>query len=174
MSFGCCLFKKRDVTLTFLRDNLLYDIQNYSFVEGDVMKGDNLMSKHYVQDICEEGNIDRVYRVIEIALSECEHILFAFVKERVEDNEGRDNNLADKDSYVINLSVPVDFSKSTLTYLSRLIHEYIVCRVLADWFSITYIESSAKWDLKLREVKEEIGKCLNGRVGRTRKKTRPF
>lgn len=164
----------RDVSLSFARKSLLDDIQNYSFVEGDMMAGDNELPKHYVQDICGDGNIDRVQRVIELGLSEVEQLLFAFVKEKVEDDESRDNGLTESDSYTISMSVPADFAKSTLTYLSRLIHEYIVCRVLADWYSITNVESVAKWEVKMREAKEAISTCIHGRVGYVRRKTAPF
>lgn len=39
----CCkkLQQTKTVTLTFKRSELLYDVENYSFVEGDIMETEN-------------------------------------------------------------------------------------------------------------------------------------
>ena len=63
--------RKKSVRLTFKREELLYDIRNNAYVEGDVMQVNDAHDRHQVQDIGEEGNIDRVTRVLDLAHAEC-------------------------------------------------------------------------------------------------------
>ena len=51
-------YKAKTVTLVFRREQLLYDISNYAFVEGDIMGEDAEHARHQVKDIAEEGNVD--------------------------------------------------------------------------------------------------------------------
>ena len=75
------------VTLTFKRAELLYDASNYSFVEADIMPQDEEHTKHQVFDIAQDGNVDRVTRVLNLAHSECVELLFPYAKEDIPDTE---------------------------------------------------------------------------------------
>ena len=69
----CCndnQLQTKSVTLTFKRSELIYDAENYSFVEGDIMKTDDVHARHQVFDIGKKGNIDRVTRVMNLANDE--------------------------------------------------------------------------------------------------------
>ena len=44
------------VTLTFKRDQLLYDIKNYAYVESHVMPAETEHAKHMVADVGEDGS----------------------------------------------------------------------------------------------------------------------
>lgn len=57
---------------------------------------------------------------------------------------------------MVELHVPDTMSQTTMHLLSRLIHEYMVYRVLADWLSITNAEAAANWDAKAEAAKDEI------------------
>lgn len=58
----CCkkLQQTKTVTLTFKRSELLYDVENCSFVEGDIMETENEHARHQVFDIGQSGNVNRV------------------------------------------------------------------------------------------------------------------
>lgn len=43
--------KTKAVTLVFKREELLYDAENYSFVEGDIMQAEDEHARHQVFDI---------------------------------------------------------------------------------------------------------------------------
>lgn len=162
------------VTLTFLRTELLDDISQYAYVEGDIMKDDEGHAKHQVFDIAEDGNIDRVTRVLGLAYSECVEALYPFSKQGVDDTEARDDVLDAKEQYVISLLVPETFSKSTVNILKEYIHEYMVCRVLADWFSITKPGSSANWERKAENAMSKIVSTKSIRIKKVRKGKSPF
>lgn len=175
--FPCCNSQQQTtpVTLTFKRSELLYDATNYSFVEGDIMKADDEHARHQVFDITQKGNIDRVTRVLNLAHAECVEMLYPYTKEEVpEEYSTLDNTLSVPEEYHIVMNLPEGFSFTTVKLLQPMIHEYLVCRVLADWMSITNPSSQANWEEKFRELKMKIQTSLVSRTGKIRRKCQPF
>lgn len=174
----CCENKQEQaklVTLIFKRAEVLYDAENYSYVEGDIMKTDNEHAQHQVFDIGQEGNIDRVTRVLNLAHSECVEMLYPYTKEDVPDEqEPLDDILIAPEEYVVELILPDGFSITTVRLLEHLIHEYLVYRVLADWMSITNPGSQKNWEDKLANIKHRVQSALMSRRGRLRRKLKPF
>lgn len=222
----CTVARTKTVKLTFKREELLYDIRNNAYVEGDVMQANTEHDRHQVQDIGEDGNIDRVTRVLDLAHAECAEALFPYTKENVEQETEMDDTptyvepvvetsteqpteegtdaaasgmVADDDEhyalsddegdeeftnetpsskptgdYVIRLLVPDEYSKTTVRLLVRYIHEYMVCRVLADWLSITNPPAAANWKAKQDDALECMKEAVNFRTGRVRRTQTPF
>ena len=165
----------RKVQLNFLRRELLYDIANYSFVEGDIMPEDAEHVRHQVTDIVQDGNVDRVTRILNLAYTECVELLYPFVREDIPEDGGElDDRLREPSRYYIELTLPRDFSATTVQLLSHLIHEYLVCRVLADWLSITFPNSYGKWQEKVEALKYSIRTALTSRISKVRRKLKPF
>ena len=164
-------------TLLFKRSELLYDIKNIAYVEGDVIKTDDEHDRHQIMDIGEDGNIDRVTRVMDLAIAHCRELLFPYSRVNVDETEERNDVLVNPEEYNIELLLPDDFSKSTLTYLEKLIHEYLVYRVLMDWMSITNLinpKSAENWAAKMKSLQDEIESTLNARIHRVRRTQSPF
>ena len=198
--------RTKTVKMTFKREELLYDIRNNAYVEGDVMQAKTEHDRHQVQDIGEDGNIDRVTRVLDLAHAECEEALFPYTKENVEQESemddtptyieptadaedtmaGSEETLAEEEftddtpvvkptgDYVIRLLVPDEYSKTTVRLIVRYIHEYMVCRVLSDWMSITNPPAAANWKAKQDEALEGMKEAVNFRTGRVRRTQTPF
>lgn len=165
------------MTLTFYREQLLYDIKNLAYVEGDVLSDDAQHSKHQVQDIGEDGNIDRVTRMLDLALAHCVEVLYPYSKVNVEHETVRDDILTEEYVYTITLLVPDDFSVTTVNLLEQLIHNLLVYLVLADWMSIANVanpNSAANWAAKAQDAESEIKRRLGARTGRVRKFQSPF
>lgn len=167
-------YKAKTVTLVFRREQLLYDISNYAFVEGDIMGEDAEHARHQVKDIAEEGNVDRVNRVLNLAHDECVEQLYHYTNEEVEDGERLDDTLVAPEEYTIVLKLPEGFAKSTLKLERTLIHEYMVCRVLQDWLSITFPNSAPNWEKKMIKLKSKIKTALLSRKLTIRRKLKPF
>ena len=83
--------RTKTVKLLFKRSELLYDIKNYAYVEGDVMQVNTEHDRHQVQDIGETGNIDRVTKVLDLAYAESVEALFPYTKQDVEQVTEMDN-----------------------------------------------------------------------------------
>lgn len=173
----------KTVVLTFLRNELLNDLDQYGFVEGDVMRvGDPKNEaeehlrhgKHQVQDITQDGNIDLVTRWLNLKLAWCREALFPYTKSPVMDNVTLDDVLREPNTYSIAMTVLDDFSETTVTYLEELIHNLLVWWVLYYWFSITKPEGAEKWLASAKGAEEDIKGALARRCGRTRRPLRPF
>lgn len=165
------------VVLVFKENELLYDISNIAFVEGDVMPTQDEHERHQVMDITEDGNIDRVRRVLGLAHAECVEILYPYSKKCVGKSEYRDDVLDDEDEYAIMMKVPVDMSRTSIDLLEKQIHEYMVCRVLVDWMSITNLRNPASvqnWKVKMNDAKSDIESLMNTRMRRVRRTQSPF
>ena len=167
--------KHKEATLTFKRAELIYDASNYSFVEADIMPEGDECRRHQVFDIGQAGNVDRVTRVLNTAHAECVEMLYPYTKEEIPDEqEALDDVLKEPETYEIKLTLPETFSLTTLRLLEELIHEYLVCKVLADWMSITNPESEANWQRKFTTLREKIRTALVSRTKMIRRKLSPF
>lgn len=170
-------WQDRQAVIEIRRDEILYDVANIAYVEGDIAKTDDSHGKHQVQDIVEDGNRDRVSRIASLAIAKCVELLYPYSRTPVEDFESRDNLPDESETWEIWLNLPADVSSTTITYISRLVHEYIVCRILWDWLSITNIynkESASMWRVKLEEIEEELKNSVMSRYRKIRRKMNPF
>ena len=156
--------------MSFFREALLYDIKNVAYVTADIMPVDDDHQKHQVFDVGEDGNVDRVTRIMNLAFAEVVEWLYRFTKLEVRKggktcscSKGSgvlagylDNEFEEPDEYVLMMRIPSNFSHTTLHLLKELIHEYIVCRVLEDWLSITDKADAEVWRVKREEVATKI------------------
>lgn len=165
---------RKEVFLHFERKELLYDIKNYCYIEGDTMEREDEHAKHQVFDVGDEGNIDRVTRVLDLAFASCVELCYPYSKKEVKERTIRDDELEEEDEYVMKLKVPNDFSETTVNLLEKLIHELLVYKVMRDWMSLTKPESVEAWNKRIQELEEQIQTTLNGRVGRVRRPLHPF
>ena len=171
----CCKSKRnKTVLLRFSREQLLYDIKNYAYVEGDVMKTNDAHDRHQVQDVGETGNVDRITRILDLAYSECQEMLYPYTKTVVPDGESKNDDLQENEFYFIYLSVPEDLSETTTEMWEKLIHEYMVYRAVEDWMSITKPDSAANWMAKIEDIKQKIQESKSGRVGALHRTLSPF
>ena len=169
--------KTKTVVLTFLRTELLNDLDGYGFVEGDVQRADAdhlRHGKHQTQDITQDDAINLVTRWLDLKLAWCREALFPFTKNPVMDNVVLDDILAETEVYVIYMTVQEDFSDTTTQYLEQLIHNLLVWWVLYNWLSITKPEGAEKWLALAKDGEEELNKTKSRLCGRRRRPLRPF
>ena len=159
------------VSLTFNTSELMYDIKNYAYIEGNIMADDE--RKFQVTDIAEDGNKDRVTRMLNLAHAECVEMLYPYTKMDVSSAE-IDNILELPDIFKIDMNANSGFSQTTINMLSILIHEYMVNRVVADWMSINKPESHANWEIKLEDTRYKIKSAISYRQGMIKRRLQPF
>lgn len=173
---GCCGEASDShtiVRLNFLRSELLYDIKNYAYIEAHVMGEEKQHAQHVLADIGESGNVDRVSRVLAVVHAAVIEMLYPYTKRPLADEELSDS-LFEPDNYPVTLRVPSTMSRTTVRLLSRLIHEYMVYCVLADWLSVANPDASLNWSVKAESVKKEIEEVKNLRRGVLTRKTHPW
>ena len=171
---NCCPFapgvEYMMVRLRMKREQMLYDLKNYAYIQHDLMEEqqksvsvngiDINHARHLTADIADDGNIDRVNRQLMLWYMDAVETLYPYTKtEPVA--EDVDDVLTEPDEYIVEMYIPTTVSRTTIMYLSNLVHEYIVYRVLADWLSITDPQSSANWQTKAEEAKMNIERTKN-------------
>lgn len=158
---------------------LLYDIANLAYVIADTGEDSNHIL-HKVRDICEEGNIDRVSRVLGLAYTHVLSVLSPII-------ENHDRDL-DKDYSVIPHNYEIKFKTERefhfrLTPEKKLkikecVHEFMVCMVLADWLGIVLPAAADVWKFRMQEAESQISSLCSGVTageGRfLRRKLNPF
>lgn len=169
--------RTKTVVLTFLRSELLNDLDQYGYVEGDVMRADAdhlKHGRHETQDITQDGNINIVTRRLDLKVAWCREALFPYTKNPVMDNVTLDDVLTETETYVIAMTVPDDFSDTTVEYLEQLIHNLLVWWVLYYWLSITKPEGADKWLVLAKDGEEELKGALARQCNRVYRRMSPF
>lgn len=166
--------EKRKITLLFDREALLYDIGNLGYVEGDIIPDEAIHNKHLTIDLTEDGNVDRVTRILDLAHSMIVEYLYPFTKEDCEEGLELDDVFKETPTYTIVMNVPKKFSTTTAKLLEQLIHEYFIDSVLADWLAITNPNAAAKWSESAQGLLSEIKRKVNSRTGVLLRPLRPF
>jgi hypothetical protein len=161
-------------TLVFKRSELLYDVGNYAFVEGDIREAKSEHERHQVIDIAQEGNVDRVNRILDLAYHEAIAMLYPYTEEPATDDVTLSDELSAPECYIVRLSLPTHFSATTITLLSKLLHEYLVSRVMQDWMSITNASAEAHWREKCDQLRAAVSSALTARGCVARRRLHPF
>lgn len=173
--FSCCNQSKptHEVTLAFKREEILYDVKNYCYIEGDIVPEGEEHSRHQIHDVGESGNVDRVTRLLNLIHTECVEMLYPYSKTEIS-RDTYDNDFEEPEEYIITLVLPDGFSQTTIDLINKLIHEYFVSKVIADWMSITKPTSQKNWEDKTVALKTKIQTSLMSRRGAVRRKLKPF
>lgn len=164
----------KQVTLTIKRAEIFDDIRGYGYVEGDIMPSESGQLKVQTQDIMEDNNRELNSRIIQLVIARCREILYPFTKDEVDDTNSYDDTLTDPTSFVITMTVPSTFSKTTADYLCKTIHQLIVARVLENWLRVTNPAAAAQWMARGDNLEETLQTAKSIRIGKIRRKLSPF
>ena len=167
----------KTITLQFKRSELLGDINQLGYVEGDVQRADAdhlKHGKHQTQDVTQEPNIDLVTRWLDLALAWCREQLFPYTKIEVADGTALDDTLTATATYIITMQVPEDFSDTTAKFLEELIHNLMVYYVLWKWLGVTKPEGAAKWRDQADDALAEIKGALARGCSKVYRRMSPF
>lgn len=158
---------------------LLYDIANMAYLIADT--GEPLRhTLHRVRDICQDGNIDRVARILGLAYSRALSVLSPIlVNPKI--NPDKDESSMPHD-YVFNFKCNGGFKYLITTelklHLKETIHEYMVCMVLADWLAVTLPEAADVWkfrvDKALEALSDSVASISYSACGSLRRTLSPF
>lgn len=177
-----CRIEERDrlVAIYLQRKYLQYDIETLAYVEGDIMPTDDSHAQHQLQDIGQEGNNDRLTRVLDLAYTEVLHRLYPHDKEPLYESDYLDNDPAESEGddedgeYEVKLYLTPTFSRVTIKFIARLIHEFMVNRAMAEWTSVTKPEVTERYMTKADDDMRKIQSALVARRSRVKIKMHPF
>lgn len=167
------------MTITLYRNQILYDIANICYIEAKsaddgAAPQPHLISHHLINDVCEDGNIDHISRIIGDMHAHAEELLFPLTRRSII-KAVFDNLPSEPDTYITHLHSQSPLSDTTLILLSRLLHQYVVYRAVAEWLSLSHPTSSAKWQEKAAIIAAEIRSSVTSAcVGTLQRRTSPF
>ena len=166
--------KRKQIEIILYRKSLLYDISNIAYIVADSAPDLDEKTRSVITDICEEGNVDRVTRIMNRAYNDLLNRLYAYTKERVLEENKINDLFSEPLEYKIQMMVPEDFSKTTVSALSEYLHEYMVDVVLVEWLSITKKDEVGIWQEKADAVLGRARSMINDRVGAIKRKLSVF
>ena len=144
---------------------LLYEIANMAYLIADTGAAD-CHNLHLVRDICQEGNIDRVNRILALAYSKALTVLLPILRppHKVHDHS---QEIPETDGYPITLiplpsSAPSKSKNPIYLLIKETVHEYLVSMVLADWLEITLPEVAGVWKIKAESSLRSLSETVSG------------
>lgn len=124
----------KDITITLKKDELLYDVENTSYLVGNSRStGDNFEQVSNIQNSGEGEDRNFILRSVENAFNEVKRNLSRYIDE----TKTASNNalMADTGDFVLTLKVVDVFNEASTDTLKSATHEYIVSSALMDWFA---------------------------------------
>lgn len=179
-----CCNKGYKVMVELTKDELVYDIKNTAFAFADSVQTDSAdpHALHNVFDIAEDGNRDKLARILDSAVEDCREMLFRYTKVEMTGG-GFDSNeweecvgapCNDEDAYYLAMRMPMGFSKTSVHTMTVYIHDYIVNQALYEWLMVVYPSGADRFWALAEEKRKKIKEASNRTSGRSRIRLHPF
>lgn len=122
-------------------DEVVADIKSAAWLEAELHPELNLHRRHEMADICETGNIERVWRILAIKIAE---IRLALLKILLPEKRlSQTNDLQNSTSWHFRFLFPLP--KDTLLFIKEKIHELLVAAVMADRSAVIIPAAAPFW-----------------------------
>lgn len=159
---------RSNVTITLYMSELIYDIQNKTYLTGRSRKtGQNHEEVANMQANDDDENLGQLQRSIQNAYASMKMQLSEYLatNQSASDNELMD----DEDELHITLQMPTNYNHSTVDTISSALHQYIVNISISEWFTITN-KADVKDYVSLASANlEQVREAINKRVRPTRR-----
>lgn len=172
------------VMIELLKKELVYDIKNTAYTYADSISSSvadpHLI--HNIYDVSEDGNRDKLARILDSAIEDCRELLFRYTKMEMLEG-GFDSNeweecigspTNDEDAYYLAMRMPSGFSKTSVHTMTVYIHDYIVNQSLYEWLMIVYPDGADRFWALAEDKKNKIKDASNRSAGRVRIALHPF
>ncbi|MCH5234908.1 MAG: hypothetical protein J1E16_06410 [Muribaculaceae bacterium] len=147
--------------MTLNKNALIYDIENMAFTIADTGE-ESRHTLHRVRDICQDGNIDRVARVLGLAYANLLSLMLPIL-EPPRFNIDKDQSCVPHNynfKFRGDHSLRFLLTKERKLKIKETAHEYMVALVLADWLEITLPEAADVWKFRASEALESLKELL--------------
>ncbi len=134
--------------ITIKSNEVMADIRSVAFLEEELHPELDLHRRHEMADICEQDNVERVWRVLGIAVAEVRVALIRILKP--EKAILPQNLLQRPAAWRFPFLFPI--SKTLKIFLREKIHEYLVAAVMADRTATIIPPASAVWQRRMEDA----------------------
>lgn len=172
------------VMIELLKKELVYDIKNTAYTYADSISSSvadpHLI--HNIYDVGEDGNREKLARILDSAIEDCRELLFRYTKMEMlgggfDSNEWEEcigSPTNDEDAYYLAMRMPSGFSKTSVHTMMVYIHDYIVNQSLYEWLMIVYPDGADRFWSLAEEKKQKMKDASNRSAVRTRITLHPF
>lgn len=160
--------------LEFLRTELMYDIKNLGYIIHDSASKETPAEGKNIVDIAEDGNADRIQRLLDLAYAEVMRILSPYTDHEVTADAYGNDILNEPTVYFVYITLKHNMPGITENLLRTYIHEFMVAYVMAEWLAMVAPDQSALWAAKVQTLTETIKSALSARKSITRIKLSPW
>ena len=127
--------------LCIIANEVLSDIRSAAWLESELHQDLDRHRRHQMADICEEGNIERVRRILGVSEAEIRLTLQNIL---VPDRHSSHTNVLEQPDF-LTFRFLFPLRESSLTFLKEKIHDYMVAAVMADRSAVIIPECAAIW-----------------------------
>ena len=127
---------------------ILDDLRSASWLEQELHPETDRHRRHQMADICEADNMERIWRVLGVAVSEIRLALQPILTQPDEIKESNDLSCPDSWTFHLLFHLP----ESTADYIKEKAHEYLVAMVMADRTAVILPEAVGTWEKRAAEA----------------------
>lgn len=132
---------KKEITVRLEVKELVFDIQNKTYLTGRSREADNTKgyeAASHIQVSDDDENSYQIRRSISNAFCDLKTELAEYLNEEATTTDNLVKSEIDDDAtLIIKFLMPSNFNQAAADNLGAAIHRYIVCRAIADWYTIT-------------------------------------
>lgn len=151
------------ITLTLKMSELIYDIQNKTYLTGRSTRDTSSLSHiANMQANDDDENANQILRSITMAAAALRNALSEYLSEG--DLSSGNDILSANDNLTFNLKMPSNFNDKVTASLGQAAHQFIVATAIADWFSITAKGETADYTIVAAAALKVIEETLSKRV----------
>ena len=158
---------KKTLTVTLYLSELLYDVQNKTYLTGRSRQtGNNHEEVAHMQANEDEENENQILRSLGNAFANLKTKLSEYIEES---GTTATNKLLSKNGTIqLALVMPSNFNQATSETISAALHQYLVNTAIGNWFTITNKNDATDYVTLAAANLEELREAVNKRVRPTR------
>lgn len=158
---------KKTITITLYMSELIYDIQNKTYITGrSRQNGNNFEEVANMQANDDDENANQIVRSIQNAYGLAKSKLSEFIEES--ETTGSNELISSEDNITVTLKMPGNYNESTVESISSAVHRFIVNTAIGEWFSMTNKADAADYFNLATGCITDIREAINKRVRPTR------
>lgn len=153
---------KKNVKVTLVMDELLYDIMNETYLRGRTIQNDtNYKEVASMFASLDEENQDKILRSIKKAYNEVKAELAEYL---TESGLTTDNRLIDaSEDLILPLTMPSNFNEAATAGVAEAVHDYIRNSAVSDWYLVTNKADASDYTALAVRSLENIRKSVSKR-----------
>lgn len=159
--------------LTILSTEVLDDVRGAAWLEAELHPELDRHRRHEMADICEPGNIERVWRVLAMADAQ---VRIALIRILTGQNDMLlVNDLQQPPAWHYRFLFPIP--TNVMSFLREKIHEYMVAAVMADRTDVIIPSAASIWRSRLEDALaqlQNLGATTRPPYGRVRRPLWPL